>query len=413
MSENPYDLEPIDNILVGRLAKITSISEDRITIHARLENGAITRFTVQEPISFHVDDIIILTNNRIECAPEGLWAENTAVGVVRKVLEDQLLVESNLALRLIPRSVDIDVSEGYTISFTETGKISSIISKTPVHMRDFTSGTESVDQYKVRSNEIELTFADFGGYKAVVARAQELIETQLGQKKRLQAIGARPVKGVIFTGPPGTGKTLLAQIIAREANAAFYIISGPSIVSKWVGDSEGILRSIFTDAAQQEKAIIFFDEIDSIAEHRKGDSHEASKRLVAQLLTLIDGFDRSGSNIVVIAATNRVQDVDEALLRPGRFDWEVEFGMPGIDDRIAILSVHMKRLQTSGQIPLAEIATRTEGWSPAKLSSLWTEAALVAASDEREAICDEDLAEAFERVNSRPQRVSEPNQNED
>ena len=265
---------------------------------------------------------------------------------------------------------------------------------------------DSIEPYRVKNSNSAPIFANFGGYKSVIARAKELIETQLGQQKQLKTIGARPVKGVIFTGPPGTGKTLLAQIIANEAGAAFYIVSGPTIVSKWMGDSESILRRIFDDASKLPKAIIFFDEIDSIAEHRQGDTHEASKRLVAQLLTLLDGFDRSGGNIVVIAATNRIQDVDEALLRPGRFDWEIEFGMPSFSDRLDILNVHMQKLKISGDIPLEEVAKQTEGWSPAKLSSLWTEAALVAAGDGRATICDEDLTEALERVRLRPNRLN-------
>jgi transitional endoplasmic reticulum ATPase len=407
MNDYSYNLEAVENITIGRLAKITFVSDDGQIVHARLENGAMTRFTTQEQTIFRPDDVVILTDNHIERAPDEAWTENVSVGVVRQILEDHLLIESNLALRLIRRSDEIEVFEGCTISFIEPGTVCSIISKTPVNMRSFgLDSAESVEQYRVSRAGIELTFDDFGGYQDVVARAQELIETQLGQQKRLEAIGARPVKGVLFSGPPGTGKTLLAQIIAQEAKADFYIVSGPSIVSKWLGDSEGLLRRIFEDAAKREKAIIFFDEIDSIAEHRKGDSHEASKRLVAQLLTLLDGFDRSGGNIVVIAATNRIQDIDEALLRPGRFDWEVEFTMPSVLDREEILRVHMKKLKTVGSIPLEEIAKRTEGWSPAELSSLWTEAALVAAGDEREAICDEDFVEAFERVSTRPKRLN-------
>ena len=303
---------------------------------------------------------------------------------------------------------NIEVLEGWTISFFETGEFCSVLDEAPIRIRDFgLDGNESIEQYKMRSEDVKPNFSNFGGYKDVIARAQELIETQLGQQEKLKIIGARPVKGVIFSGPPGTGKTLLAQIIAEEAKATFYIISGPSVVSKWVGDSEGILRRIFEDAAKQDRAIIFFDEIDSIAEDRRGDTHEASKRLVAQLLTLLDGFDRSAGNIIVVAATNRIEDIDEALLRPGRFDWEIKFGMPSLADRLDILRVHMKKLTTSDDLPIEEIAIRTEGWSPAKLASLWTEAALITAGDKREKICDEDLVEALERVNLRPIRSRE------
>ena len=150
----------------------------------------------------------------------------------------------------------------------------------------------------------------------MIARAKELIETQLGNSAQMRAIGAKPIKGVIFTGAPGTGKTHLARIIANVADAQFYLVSGPTIVSKYVGDSEETLRMIFAAAQSDKRAIIFFDEIDSIASSRETDTNGVGKRLVAQLLTLMDGFESKG-NVVVVAATNRIEDVDPALLRPG------------------------------------------------------------------------------------------------
>ena len=210
----------------------------------------------------------------------------------------------------------------------------------------------------------------------------------------------------MFTGPPGTGKTHLARIIANQAGASFYDISGPAIVSKWVGDTEELLRKIFEHANETDrgKSIIFFDEIDSIAESRSGDSHAASRRLVSQFLTLLDGFDTRESATIVIGATNRADALDPALTRPGRFDWEIEFGLPDFLDRLEILSVGTRKIQSSDQLPLFEIAKRTHNWSAAKPTSIWTEAALTAAKDRRESIAGEDLAQAYERVASRPER---------
>jgi transitional endoplasmic reticulum ATPase len=193
-------------------------------------------------------------------------------------------------------------------------------------------------------------------------------------------------------------------VIAHESGASFYLISGPSIVSKWVGDSEQAIRRVFRAAAKKESAIIFFDEIDSIAERRTEDSHEASRRLVAQLLTELDGFDQGSSNLIVIAATNRIESVDEALLRPGRFDWEIVFGMPTAGDRLEILQLGAGQTKTEGVLGLEVVAAASDGWSAARLASLWTEAALLAAGDGRSAIVDEDVAQAFERVARRPVR---------
>ncbi|MDQ1229672.1 26S protease regulatory subunit [Sphingomonas sp. SORGH_AS_0879] len=251
-----------------------------------------------------------------------------------------------------------------------------------------------------------LSFDDFGGYDHVVSRAKDLINTQLNRHDELKRIGARPVKGVLFTGLPGTGKTHLARIIANQANADFYSISGPAIVSKWVGDSEGMLRKIFEHAEKSKsgRSIIFFDEIDSIAEARSGNSNESSRKLVAQLLTLMDGFSNRESTTIVIAATNRVDSLDPALTRPGRFDWEIEFGLPGIIDRLEIMRVGMRRIQCDGDLPIFDVALRTHNWSAARLTAIWTEAALIAASDQRSRVAGEDIAQAYERVARRPER---------
>jgi transitional endoplasmic reticulum ATPase len=254
---------------------------------------------------------------------------------------------------------------------------------------------DSVARFEFTPDKGSLRYDQFGGYPEVVARARQLIETQFEHRELLQAIGAKPVRGVLMSGPPGTGKTYLAKIIAAEADASFFLVSGPSIVSKYVGDTEHLLRQIFEAAETRERAIVFFDEIDSIAGERNEGSHESSDRLVAQLLTEMDGFRESIGNVIILAATNRPDRIDPALRRPGRFDWEVSFGLPSAEDRLAILEVDARRLSTNSDLPLEEVADLTEGWSAAKLASIWTEAALLAATDRRDSIDAEDLLAAF------------------
>lgn len=393
----------VEDRFEGNLIKVLDVIDDGSAFFGRLPDGRTVRFSLGEPVALKRGDIVLVGQDRWAIASDAVWPDDSAVGVVRRILDDGIAIESGVTIRVLKGTPAIEVAVGNTVEFNEIDGITRIVAETPLRLRDIGVDEDDVRSFLVDGDE-SATFASFGGYHDVRARAIELIETQLDKKDALDAIGARPVKGIIFTGPPGTGKTHLARIIARESKAAFYLVSGPSIVSKWVGDSEETLRRIFDSAAKEKRAIVFFDEIDSIAERRTDESHEASKRLVAQLLTLLDGFDQKSSNVVVIAATNRIEDVDEALLRPGRFDWEIPFGMPTIADRFEILVVGARKHKTLGHLPLEEIASLTDGWSAARLTSIWTEAALVAASDGRNSISDEDLAEALERVSNRPSR---------
>jgi transitional endoplasmic reticulum ATPase len=398
-------------ILPAKLLKVVRVEEDENAIHARHSDGTYFWFTLNNGPLPASGDVIYLSANRWDPAPHQLWPDpKNSFAIVRHVTADsRVLVDDTLGIREVANPDGLILAQNNTVELSDD-KIIRIISEAAIRPRDF--GNEAVDinkEFRIDTSAGGPRFDDFGGYPDVVARARQLIDTQMLRRVELEKIGARPVKGVLFTGPPGTGKTHLARIIAQESGAAFFLISGPTIVSKWVGDSEDTLRRIFETATEHchERAIIFFDEIDSIAERRGGDTHEASRRLVAQLLTLMDGFDKKGSNTVVIAATNRADALDPALMRPGRFDWEIEFGMPTLDDRYHILRVGARRVQTCGEMPFEDLAFLTEGWSAAALSSIWVEAGLLAAAERRSAITPEDAAQAFERTASRPRRNSE------
>ncbi|ACV09888.1 ATP-binding protein [Jonesia denitrificans] len=388
----------------GIFIKVIDVVEDGHVFFCRLPNGGSSRFSFPQPVDLNRGDVIFVNEDQQWFpAPNTAWPDDSSVGVVRKILYDRnkIVVEtSGGGMRILSGPQAIEVEPGNTIQYTEIDGVVDVVSKTPIRYRE-TGVDEDLAAYIVKPGEPPLTFDALGGYDEVKARAKELIETQLGRAGELKAIGAKPVKGVLFTGAPGTGKTHLARIIADVSGAVFYQVSGPSIVSKWVGDSEETLRRLFEDAAKRECAIIFFDEIDSIAARRSSDSNGESKRVVAQLLTLLDGF-KPDSNVIVIAATNRVEDIDEALLRPGRFDWEIAFDLPTERDRLEILKMKAGELQVGDELPIDDLARATDGWSGAMLTAIWTEAALLAAGDQRSKIADEDLAIAFERVRSRP-----------
>lgn len=396
----------------GDLFRVTHVDEESGTAFVRYADGRTARLTNLEEGALEKNDVILSHSNGWTLVPEEVWPRSFLTSVVRTILNDgTILGESGNALLVLGNPNNLEVEPDFTVEIDgATSAINRVVAKEPVRVRQHPSDEQiSPASFLVKPQSDGLTFDDFGGYRNVVVRAKELIETQLERRAELEAIGARPVKGILFTGPPGTGKTHLARIIANQAGANFYDISGPSIVSKWVGDTEDLLRKIFDHAegAESGKSIIFFDEIDSIAENRAGDSHEASRRLVAQFLTLLDGFGSSKSATVVIAATNRADALDPALTRPGRFDWEIEFGLPTLMDRLEILEIGTRRIQCSDDLPLIDIAIKSHDWSAARLTSIWTEAAMIAASDRRTRIAGEDMAQAYERVARRPDRKME------
>ena len=386
---------------VGTLAKVTCMGEEG-KIYFDRRDGKTGSFEATG-IDFSVGDVLLITERSadnqvtITQVPRDSWPEELWVGIVKLKLEDKTVVDVGGRLRQVPTSASPAYKVGNTVEGGDTRGVTRVLSESPIRYLDFLELDDGIAERFRSVNNSGLSFDDFGGLPSVVARARELIELPLNQSEHLARIGARAVKGVLFTGPPGTGKTMLARIIASQAEASFYEISGPEIFSKWYGQSEELLRRIFESAANDDKAIVFFDEIDSVAAQRDDHSHEASKRVVAQLLTLMDGFSAS-EGIVVIAATNRPQDLDVALRRPGRFDWEIEFPYPSTSDRTDILKKSAREIQTCGPMPYNQVAAKTGGWSSAELVQIWTEAALLAVADDRKTIRDEDFYGGFERV---------------
>jgi transitional endoplasmic reticulum ATPase len=220
-----------------------------------------------------------------------------------------------------------------------------------------------------------ITYEDIGGLGDAVSRVREMIELPLRHPELFKRLGVEAPKGVLLHGPPGTGKTLLAKAVANETNSSFYTIGGPEIMSKYHGESEERLRNVFEQAEKNAPSIIFIDEIDSIAPKREEVTGEVERRIVAQLLSLMDGMTSRGK-VVVIAATNRVDAIDPALRRPGRFDREIEIGVPNRDGRLEVLQIHTRGMPLDKDVNLEKLADISHGFVGADLQALAKEAAM-------------------------------------
>ncbi len=222
---------------------------------------------------------------------------------------------------------------------------------------------------------LEVTYEDIGGLKDEITKVREMVELPLKHPELFEALGIEPPKGVLLHGPPGTGKTLLAKAVANETHANFLLINGPEIMSKYYGQSEENLRKKFEEAEKNAPSIIFIDEIDAIASKREESRGEVERRVVAQMLALMDGL-KSRGRVIVIGATNIPNELDPALRRPGRFDRELEIGVPDKEGRLNILKIHTRNMPFAKNVNLKELADITHGFVGADLSALAKEAAM-------------------------------------
>jgi transitional endoplasmic reticulum ATPase len=227
------------------------------------------------------------------------------------------------------------------------------------------------------ARKTDVTYDDVGGMAGAIEQVREMIELPLKHPELFSRLGIDPPKGVLLHGPPGTGKTLLARAVANESDARFFHIGGPEIMGRHYGESEQRLREIFSQAQQDSPSIVFIDEIDSIAPKRSETTGEVERRVVAQLLTLMDGLEPR-QNVVVIAATNRVDAIDEALRRPGRFDREIVVGVPDRSGRRETLEIHTRGMPLGEGVDLDELARITYGFVGADMAALAREAAIEA-----------------------------------
>ena len=268
-------------------------------------------------------------------------------------------------------SVSLNTQMGGRVQFVVTStKPSKPVLVTENTVFKLGAMTKAVD-----SSYPRITYDELGGLKNEVQKIREMVELPMRHPELFDKIGVEAPKGVLLYGPPGTGKTLLAKAVAGETNAHFISLSGPEIMGKHYGESEERIREIFTQAEENSPSIIFIDEIDSIAPKRDEVSGELEKRIVSQLLTLMDGM-KSRGKVVVIAATNRPDSIDPALRRPGRFDREIEIGIPDDEGRLDILSIHTRGMPIDEKVDLKQISKTTHGFVGADLEILSKEAAM-------------------------------------
>ncbi len=298
--------------------------------------------------------------------------------VVLSSVGEELKVDEDFLSFLKNRLLGIPLHQDNVISVVLLGNPVrfKVVSLKPATIAVVDESTEIVFEKSLPASEGErVTYDDVGGLKDQLTKLREMVELPLRHPEFFRRLGIDPPRGVLLYGPPGCGKTLIAKALANESGARFFVISGPEIMSKFYGESEARLREIFREAKEKAPSIIFIDEIDAIAPKREEVTGEVEKRVVAQLLALMDGMEPM-SNVIVIGATNRIDDIDPALRRPGRFDREIEIGVPNQQGRLEILQIHTRGMPLAKDVDLVEISRLTHGYTGADLKALCREAAM-------------------------------------
>ncbi len=329
---------------------------------------------------------------------DGLIRRNAGVGIGDKVIVRKAKVSPAQMVRLAPESftisidhsfmnfvkrrlIDYPLVEGDHVLIPVLGQAIPfvVVATKPSGVVVVTESTNLIIHEKPaeEARATRVTYEDIGGLHEAIQKIREMVELPLKHPELFKRLGIEPPKGVLLYGPPGCGKTLLAKAVANETDAHFYAINGPEIMSKFYGESEQRLREIFEEAKKNAPSIIFIDEIDAIAPKREEVTGEVEKRVVAQLLALMDGLEARG-NVIVIAATNRPNALDPALRRPGRFDREIEIGVPDKQGRLEILQIHTRNMPLAKDVDLNRLAEITHGFVGADLAALCREAAMKA-----------------------------------
>ena len=347
---------------------------------------------------------------------EGIYRDNTAFKTIRPQIPDQKLMDDLYNHNVVVKGKEIEQPSLLHQLLVASFPILIIIAVFWFFMRQMQGGAGgkggpmSFGKSKARllgEDQIKTTFADVAGVDEAKEEVQELVQ-YLRDPTKFQRLGGQIPRGVLMVGPPGTGKTLLAKAIAGEAKVPFFSISGSDFVEMFVGVGASRVRDMFDQAKKQAPCIIFIDEIDAVGRHRgggHGGGHDEREQTLNQLLVEMDGFE-GNDGVIIIAATNRADVLDKALLRPGRFDRQVYVGLPDIRGREQILKVHMRKVPLDERVSASVIARGTPGFSGAELANLVNEAALMAARGNKRLVTMEDFEKARDKIMMGAERKS-------
>ena len=358
------DIVQIDGSKKTAVKVLDGYPEDANRGIIRLDNITRKNAGVSADDRVSVKKITVNGAEKITLAPSGELRLQGGEEHLKQIFQGMILSKGDV----LPVNVMGNKMAFVVKSFTPTGTATMIAPDTKVKITNKPADDSGIPN---------VSYDDLGGLGDAVRKVKEMVELPLKHPELFKRLGIEPPKGVLLHGPPGTGKTMLAKAVAGETSSNFMSIGGPEIVSKFYGESEGKLREIFKEAEENSPSIIFIDEIDSIAPKRDEVSGEEERRIVAQLLSLMDGLNSRGK-VVVIGATNRPNAIDEALRRPGRFDREIEIGIPDRDGRLEILQIHTRGMPLDKDVDLEWLADKTHGYAGADISALTKEAAMTA-----------------------------------
>ena len=364
MELTPGDIILLEGKIPIALKVLRALGGDKSIGKIRLDGTVRSNigFSIGEDVRLEKIEVKPATSITLSPMQEGIqFSDNPTEFFHNKLLEKPLVLGQKIVIDVFGTRLNYAVSK--------------VIPKTNVIVTPSTKITISEEVYSGDLKSTGISYEDIGGLKEEIDSVREMVELPMKHPEVFQKLGVGAPKGVLLTGPPGTGKTLLAKAVATETDSTFFSIAGPEIMSKYYGESEKHIREIFEKAQKHAPAIIFIDEIDSIAPKRGDGTDQTEKRIVAQLLTLMDGL-KSRGQIVVMAATNRPDDIDEALRRPGRFDRELRINPPTEDGRKEILQIHTRGMPLGDDVDFNELAIRTIGFTGADLEVLSKEAGL-------------------------------------